>query len=120
MTKPKAKPNPPPPNGKKKVTAKIVVNPAAKNTEPKKEWDNTSEFPLSDIGIGDEVESSYHGKGVMNRFISGNHPLEIDFGGRSLSYSKDGKYFDDDSAFADKNPVLKITKKMPPMTATEE
>jgi len=99
MTKPKSI------TSTKKVETKIPMPP-----DP---WDSTSEYPLSEIQIGDEVESKHHGAGVMNRFVGGPYPLEINFDGRMLTYSVDGKYFNDDSTFADKKQVLKITKKKP-------
>ena len=111
MTKPKAKP---------KAKPSVEKAEPKKPTVPLKEWDHRSEYPLGEIGIGDEVESMHHGIGVMSNHIGGMFPLQITFtGGRLMSYSKTGKYFPDDSEFAEKNPILKITKKMPPMAKEE-
>jgi len=95
----------------KKAAPKIPV--------PLKEWDKTSEFPLTEIAPGDEVESKYHGKGVVKKVIGGPHPVQIDFGGRLMTYSISGRYFSDDSAFADQKPALIITRKNSPKAKEE-
>ena len=94
MTKPKAKP------AVEKAEPK-------KPTVPLKEWDSASDYPLDAIEVDDEVESKYHGKGIVKNFIGGTHPIQM------LTYSRNGKYFDDDSAFADKKPAIKIINKKP-------
>jgi len=72
----------------------------------------TTDAPLSKIQIGDEVFSEYHGEGVMERFIGGTHPLRINFGGSTFTYSMEGKYFHAYSEFADKECMLWIINKM--------
>ena len=104
MTKPKAKP---------KAKPSVEKAEPKKPTVPLKEWDSASDYPLDAIEVDDEVESKYHGKGIVKNFIGGTHPIQIDFGGRLLTYSRNGKYFDDDSAFADKKPAIKIINKKP-------
>ena len=98
-----------------KAKVKIKKAEPKKPPVPLKEWNRVSKFPLSEIGIGDEVESKYHGAGVVKDFIGGNFPVQIDFDGRLFTYSKAGEYFEAESSFADKKPALIITKKMPPM-----
>jgi len=95
-----------------KPKAKVKKTEAEKPIVPLKKWDSRSDIPLSDIGIGDEIESMHHGTGVVANFIGGTHPIQIKFAGdRMMTYTKDGKYFDSDSKFFEKDPALKIIKK---------